>query len=84
MLLTPPAARSLRALFDGEPTRYGLTPRERDVLRLMADGLQQKEIATRLHVSLATVTSHVHHLYAKLGVGTAAGAVGRALRERLI
>ena len=50
----------------------------------MADGLQQKEIATRLHVSLATVTSHVHHLYAKLGVGTAAGAVGRALRERLI
>lgn len=45
-----------------------LTSRERDVLRLIGAGLQNKEIARRLEISLATVKNHVHRILEKLGV----------------
>ena len=53
-----PVARSLRQL----------TPRERDVLRLVADGLQNPEIAETLCISTGTVKNHVHQILQKLGV----------------
>jgi DNA-binding NarL/FixJ family response regulator len=61
----------------GEP----LTERERDVLRLVAEGLPNREIALRLVVTVATVKKHLEHIYAKLGVHsrTAALAVAGAL-----
>jgi DNA-binding NarL/FixJ family response regulator len=45
-----------------------LTPTERDVARLVADGLANTDIATRLFISPRTVQSHLSHIYAKLGI----------------
>jgi two-component system, NarL family, nitrate/nitrite response regulator NarL len=55
-----------------------LTPRERQVLALMAEGLDNRDIAERLGVSYATVRSHVRHLLGKLGARSKLEAVVRA------
>lgn len=56
----------------------GLTPRELDVLTLMACGLNNTEIAGRLHTSSRTVSTHVEHILGKLGQASRAGAAGVA------
>lgn len=61
-----------------------LTPREREVLALAAQGLTAAATAERLGLSLATVKTHLHHLYEKLGVGTRAGAVAEGMRRGLV
>ena len=63
---------------------YDLTPRQRDILRLMAEGLVKKEIADALHISATTVSTHMQRVYEKLHVTTNTGAVAKALREKLI
>ncbi len=63
---TLPAAVA-RALADYTP-RADLTPRELEVLRLVAKGLSYKQIAERLVLSPRTVGTHVSHILAKLGV----------------
>ena len=56
-----------------------LTPAERDVVRLVSDGLANKDVATRLFISPRTVQTHLTHVYTKLGlVAGAAGAGGSA------
>ena len=57
----------------GERKRPGsgwasLTPTERDVVRLVSEGLANKDIATRLFVSPRTVQTHLTHVYTKLGL----------------
>jgi DNA-binding NarL/FixJ family response regulator len=64
--LTEPAAAELPD---------GLTPREAEVLALIAEGLTNSEIAERLVVSAATVKTHVNHIFAKAGVRDRAQAV---------
>ena len=61
-----------------------LTQRERDVLRLLADGLANEEIGKRLFISPETVRTHVRKAMAKLEADTRTQAVAKALRDRLI
>jgi DNA-binding NarL/FixJ family response regulator len=64
--------------------RPALTPREAQVLELLAAGCRHVEVAERLGVSPHTVSSHAKNIYRKLGVRNAIGAVARALELRLI
>jgi len=66
---------------DGLPA---LTPRERDVLKLMADGKSNAEIATQLFVSENTVKTHVSNILVKLGCRDRAAAVLIAWRRHII
>jgi DNA-binding NarL/FixJ family response regulator len=61
-----------------------LTQRERDVLRLLADGHANEEIGKRLYISAETVRTHVRKAMDKLDADTRTQAVARALRDRLI
>jgi DNA-binding NarL/FixJ family response regulator len=61
-----------------------LTHRERDVLRLLADGLANEEIGKRLFISAETVRTHVRKAMDKLDADTRTQAVARALRDHLI
>jgi LuxR family maltose regulon positive regulatory protein len=54
-----------------------LTPREREVSELMADGLSNKEIAAQLVISQATVKVHLRHVYEKLGVRNRVAAIAK-------
>lgn len=65
-------------------TPAGLSPREIEVLRLLARGLADKEIAQRLSLSPRTVHHHVQHIYAKTGVSSRAAAALYAVRHDLI
>ncbi|MHB8613913.1 MAG: response regulator [Candidatus Dormibacteraceae bacterium] len=62
----------------------GLTGKELEVLRLMAQGLGNAEIAQRLFVSGATVKTHVNNIFSKLEVRDRAAAVSRAFRMGLV
>lgn len=62
----------------------GLTPREQDMLRHLADGMTNKEIARRLEISPNTVKTHVASVYEKLGVSRRTQAVQKAKELALI
>lgn len=61
-----------------------LTKRELEVLRLLAEGLEQSEIARRLVISPKTVATHIEHILSKLGVHSRAQAVAVAYRDELL
>jgi HD-GYP domain-containing protein (c-di-GMP phosphodiesterase class II) len=61
-----------------------LTPREAEILVLLARGLSNKEMAAQLSVSVRTVSSHVEHAYAKIGVSTRGAAAMFAMRHGLV
>lgn len=61
-----------------------LTPREREILKLMSEGLPNKTIASRLKISERTVTTHVANIYAKLHVNNRVSAIQEAMRRRLL
>ncbi|MFB9381807.1 AAA family ATPase [Pseudonocardia petroleophila] len=63
-------ARDLLGRPAGAPRGPVLTPREREVAELVTDGLSNAAIAERLVVSVRTVTSHLDHVYTKLGIGS--------------
>jgi DNA-binding CsgD family transcriptional regulator len=61
----------------------GLTPRELQVLRLLADGLSQTAIADQLVLSPKTVGNHIEHILSKLGVRSRSQAIAMAYRSDL-
>jgi DNA-binding NarL/FixJ family response regulator len=61
-----------------EDDGVGLTTRETEVLKLLVDGLTNREIAGRLFISQKTVGAHMAHIYAKLDVHSRVQAAGRA------
>lgn len=63
------------------PAAPPLTPREIEVLHQVAAGLQNKEVARNLGLSLATVRNHVHNILVKLGVHSKLEAVSLAFRN---
>ena len=62
---------------------FGLTPREREVLGLLVEGLSQRDIAGRLHLSPKTVGTHIQRILEKMGVKSRTQAVAFAARERM-
>ncbi|MFO0985871.1 MAG: LuxR C-terminal-related transcriptional regulator [Alphaproteobacteria bacterium] len=75
----------------GQPARRdagerlsGLTPREIEVLRLIAGGATAKEAARALEIAPKTADNHIQSLYAKIGVSTRAGAALYALERGLV
>ena len=67
-----------------EPTGPTLSAREREVLKLIADGGSIPMIAKQLFLAPSTVKTHVQRLYEKLGVGDRAAAVAEAMRRGLL
>lgn len=66
------------------PVKEALSDRELEVLRLVAGGASNRELAERLFISEATIKSHLLHIYAKLGVNDRAAAVGAAFDRGLL
>ena len=67
-----------------KPAAGGLSQRELEVLRLVAGGATNREVARKLFISEATVKTHLLHLYDKLGVRDRAAAVAEAYRRDLL
>lgn len=68
----------------GEVASARLTEREVAVLQLLAEGLHNKQVATRLGISARTVERHCDNIYVKLGVGSRTEAVVRAISAKLV
>jgi two-component system nitrate/nitrite response regulator NarL len=75
-------ANEVRHRSRGEATL--LSPREAEIIKLIADGLSVPDIAAKLHLAPTTVRTHVQNLYGKLGVSDRAAAVAEAMRRRLV
>ncbi len=73
-----------RPLPPAGPERDALTPREREVLEMLAEGLSNKEIAWRMNISEHTVKFHLASVFAKLDVSTRTEAVMQGLRRGLL
>jgi NarL family two-component system response regulator LiaR len=83
--LAPEAADVLvRSVSAPRPQADALTAREQQVLKLMADGLTNADIADRLVIGVATVKTHVSSIIAKLGVSTRTEATALAIRRGLV
>jgi DNA-binding NarL/FixJ family response regulator len=82
--LTPRIAAKVLTEVRAPGRGRALTPRERAVLRLVADGLASKQIATRLAITERTVKFHVGSILNKLGAETRAQAVAEAARRGLL
>lgn len=87
--ISPAAAGKLFASLQRDETAaaagsYNLTPREREVLKGIAEGYTYKEIAEQHHISSATVKKHILHIYRKLNVSSKVEFMKKVFRENLI
>jgi DNA-binding CsgD family transcriptional regulator len=80
----PRVSESRNGRFQRVPKPPPLTPRERDILRLLAQGLENSAIATELSISSATVKTHVAHLLEKLGLANRVQAAVFAVRHGIV
>ena len=84
-------AAAVRAVVEaaGQPTPRiegpaGLTQRETEVIRLLARGLQTKQMARVLGISVKTADNHIQNVYSKIGVSTRAAAAVFAMQHGLV
>jgi NarL family two-component system response regulator LiaR len=83
--LAPEATQALIQVASQPPAPgHDLTPREREVLALMVEGLNNPQIGERLFISVTTVRSHVSNILSKFGVSNRAEAIALALRNKLV
>jgi DNA-binding NarL/FixJ family response regulator len=82
--LSPAVAAKVLTRMRGESSGGGLSSREIDVLTAVARGHSNKQVARQLHLSEATVKTHLLHIYAKLGVADRTAAVTTALERGII
>jgi HD-GYP domain-containing protein (c-di-GMP phosphodiesterase class II) len=88
--LDPDAVTAVVEAAGGTPQRTadvrpaGLSDREAEVLRLVAQGLSNREIAEQLYISRRTAEHHVQHIYAKIGVSSRASAALFAMEQGLL
>ncbi len=80
----PYAAKDVLAILEGGDGASALTPREREVLSLIAAGLTTTNIGERLHISPKTVEKHRASLMEKFGVNSVAGLLSHAFKEGLL
>jgi NarL family two-component system response regulator LiaR len=83
-VLSPVVAAAIEAGAQAVPTHSELTPRERALLQLMAQGLDNRSIAQSLTISVPTVKFHITNILSKLQVANRTAAVLVALREKII
>ncbi len=84
---TPSITQSLFAQLAGKRSTGGdtmLTPRQMSILRLMASGVTNKEIATKLYLSEATIKRETNNIFTKLDVGDRAQAVSEGYKRNLL
>ena len=79
-----PAATNGHGKSHGNGAEAGLSPREGQILTLLAEGRTQRQIADELVISSKTVATHIQHVLSKLGVNTRAQAVSVAFRRGLV
>ena len=84
MTLSPEAAQALVHATQQAEEVEPLTEREKEVLKLMVEGLNNAEIAERIVVSLSTVKYHISNILMKLGVDNRVAAVTTAIQKRLV
>jgi len=87
--MTPEIARQVIDLFRQSPppppkAGHGLSPREMEVLALLAEGYAYTNLAAQLDISVNTVRNHIRAIYEKLHVHSRTEAVSKALRRRMI
>ncbi|MCC8407922.1 response regulator transcription factor [Mucilaginibacter sp. UR6-1] len=92
--MSPSIARKVLALFKTDAMRqlfaarhtpdYQLSPREKEILKLLVAGLSYKMIASECHIGFETVKSHIKKIYEKLHVTCVSEAVAKAIQERVI
>jgi len=84
MTLSPEAAQALVRSMQHTSETELLTGREKEILKLMVEGLNNSEIAERVVVSLSTVKYHVSNILSKLGVDNRVAAITQAIQKKLV
>jgi DNA-binding NarL/FixJ family response regulator len=85
--MTPSIATKVLSYFRGqhkEETNYSLTPKEKEILLLLVDGLSYKMIADKCVISFHTVNAHIKKIYEKLQVHSVSEAVSKAIHEKIV
>lgn len=85
--INPHIAKSVLEMFAGfTPPKgeYHLSEREKEILKLLVEGLTKKEIAEKLFLSFHTIDNHCRNIYTKLRVQSRSSAVTKAIKERLL